>query len=465
MKVEKRESGIDRKILIGMIVSGPFLSFVSSKWNKEGMFASTWGNLIGGWCVKYYHKHGKAPGKSIEIMYEKWSQSSRDKDTNQIVERFLESLSGEYDRHRKTFDVEHLSDEAIEYFNKVLIRRLKDDLETMLDDGGSPEKAILRAQSFLPLDKTNSDGVDLLSDVTAMKKAFEDKKAPVIKYPSALGNFFDDHLEQDGFIAFEGPEKSGKTWWLLDIAWRALLQGRKVAFFEVGDLSQSQIIRRFATRAAKRPLKAVDIKYPTFLERSENSEMATVDTKVKSYKTALKWEESLKACEAIIGKRQDPVSPFKLFTYPAASISVTGIRSVLDKLDKNGWKPDVLVIDYADILAPMNGSVDSRDQINATWMGLRGLAQIYHCLVVTASQTDADSYNATTITRSNFSGDKRKNAHVTGMVGINHTSEEKEQGICRLNWVELREGEFSDRVCVHVAGCLGIANPALLSAF
>jgi hypothetical protein len=125
----------------------------------------------------------------------------------------------------------------------------------------------------------------------------------------------------------------------------------------------------------------------------------------------------------------------------------------------------VIVIDYADILANPPGFNESRDATNATWKHLRRLSQERHCLVVTATQADAASYRAETIDASNFSEDKRKLSHVTGMVGINSTPEEKENSMQRLNWVVLRESEFNVTRCVHVASCIDIGNPAVKSIF
>jgi hypothetical protein len=127
----------------------------------------------------------------------------------------------------------------------------------------------------------------------------------------------------------------------------------------------------------------------------------------------------------------------------------------------------VVVIDYADILAPEPGATkeDYRHQINVTWQALRRLSQDYHVLVVTATQSDASSYGARILRREHFSEDKRKYAHVTGMVGINQTEEEQGKGIFLLNWILLREGSYSPGRCVHVAGCLAIANPAIVSAW
>lgn len=98
-------------------------------------------------------------------------------------------------------------------------------------------------------------------------------------------------------------------------------------------------------------------------------------------------------------------------------------------------------------------------------MECRGLAQKWHALLVSATQADAASFNRPTMDESNFSEDKRKFGHVTGMLGINQTPDEKDRGVQRLNWIVLREDEFSTARCVHVAGCRSIARPVIRSSF
>ncbi len=158
-------------------------------------------------------------------------------------------------------------------------------------------------------------------------------------------------------------------------------------------------------------------------------------------------------------------SYFKLFTHPNGSIGVAGLRSIIQSHERQGWVPDVIVVDYADILAPPYGVVDSRHQIDATWRQLRGLSQDTHSLVVTATQSDAASYDTEVLSRKNFSEDKRKFAHVTDMVGINATSREMDDGIYRLNHIVIREQKNSERKVVHVAGSLDIGHPALHSTW
>ena len=151
--------------------------------------------------------------------------------------------------------------------------------------------------------------------------------------------------------------------------------------------------------------------------------------------------------------------------YPNTTLNVATIQTTLNSWERDGWIPDAIFIDYADIMAPDNTRLEKREQIDDTWRRLRALSQKKHCLVVTASQSDTPAYNSNIITKSNFSGSKTKNAHVTGMVGLNQTPEEKALGITRLNWIVRREGAFSETLCVHVAGSLALANPAIRSCW
>ena len=85
--------------------------------------------------------------------------------------------------------------------------------------------------------------------------------------------------------------------------------------------------------------------------------------------------------------------------------------------------------------------------------------------MVTATQTNAKGYTDELIRRGNFSEDKRKLAHVTGMVGLNQTEKDKRQGIYRVNWVMLREAAYFKSRCVVAAGSLDISCPVMFASW
>lgn len=464
MKVEKRDGANERRVLVGMITDKAVLGQIASRW-EDDLFKSRWGNLVGKWCVDYYNRYHKAPQKAIEDIFSSWAGEAQDKATVRLVDSFLASLSDEYEALAKESNADFIIDLAAKHFNEVKARNLIEEAQGFLDVGQSDKVWELMTKTH-KMEVGVGAGVDVFSDRAAVESAFADRADPLIRYPGALANFYRDSLCRDGFIAFMGPEKRGKSWALLDMAFRAAIQRRKVAFFSIGDMSQNQVMRRLMIRAARAPWKPAKVKWPTFIEYDPDDLCAKVDHKILEFKKPLEWGSAWNACKELLkSKIKSKESYFKLSCHPNSSLNVFGLKSVLDSWDRNGWNPDVIIIDYADLFAPIQGYLESRDSINATWKHLRGLSQELHCLVVTATQADAASYKAKTVDMSNFSEDKRKLSHVTGMVGLNQTPEEKEHGVIRYNWVVLREDEFTQGRCIHVAGCLPLGNPCVKSTF
>lgn len=462
MRIEKKTNTEERKILIAMVVNRVVLSKVASKWT-EGMFQSKWANIVADLCVSYFNQYSEPPASAIEGMFEAWAEETQDTATVELVEKFLAGLSNEYKKLAHEINPQFVIDLAGKYFNKVRLRRLSEAVTGDLDRGKHLQ-AKQRVVDFTHIEMGGDEGVDPFSSADVVREAFEQAREPVIKYPGALGQFFGDELERDGFIAFMGPEKRGKTWWLLDVAWRAITQRRKVAFFSVGDMSKNQVIRRLMIRASACPSKPARVRKPVSIEVEDGE--PRLRYKFKRFEKGLTWRRAWKAVTKLKKLKLRSKKPLlRVSTHPNDSINVQGIEAILRTWEREEWVPDVIVIDYADILLMDQGGSEHRDKVNKTWKQLRAMSQKRHCLVVTATQSDAASYTVDTMGQGNFSDDKRKLAHVTGIVGLNQSLKEKELGVMRLNWIVVRERESSSLRCVYVASCLDIGNPAVKSTF
>lgn len=460
MHIRQRKGNEERMILIGMIVDRAVLARISLKW-KRPMFASAIGDRIGQWCVNYFAKYNKAPKADIQTVYDRWAQRTQNKKQADLVEQFLDGLSDEYEHLSQESNTDYVLDCAGIHFNKVRLERLADAIQGDLETGNGDE-AIHRVSTYHRVEMGADAGIDVLGDKEAIRKAFEYNYDTLIRYKDGLGEFFGNQLQRDGFIAFMGPDKRGKSYWLMDIAFKAVLQGRRVAFFECGDLSQNQIMQRFMVRVAGRPAWPCTVRRATRIALSKHKSQAVVAYETRRFKDRLDWRTAYKACRRFLRAR--PVaSMLRLSCHPTDSLSTHTIRNILDEWEADGWIPDVIVVDYADILDMDVYGLEGRDRINQTWKNLRKISLEQHCLVVTATQSDADSYNVGTMNRKHFSDDKRKNAHVTGMVGLNQTQDEKNMGYMRLNWIVLREGFFIERQCCYVAACFELANMSVKS--
>ena len=155
-------------------------------------------------------------------------------------------------------------------------------------------------------------------------------------------------------------------------------------------------------------------------------------------------------------------SRLKLITFPAGTTTTRMIKDHLDRWEiEEGFIPDVVIIDYADIMGPENPRLESRHQHNERWQNMRALATERHCAVLTATQADAQSYETRAIGMKHFTEDKRKLSHVTGMWTLNQTAREKEEGIMRVGELVVREDDFDIRKHVSVLQCLKIGRPYL----
>lgn len=466
MQVKKKKGSIEREVLIGMIVSREVLSQIAPRWTEKGLFGSVWSNIVAGWCVDYYNKYDKAPKKIIKSIFTAWAEEHPNEDTVKLVETYLETLSEEYDT--SGINSKYLVDKASELFNKIRLEKIKDQLEGHIESGDF-QKAYNLLGKANKIELGLGSGVDVFQDEKAISNAMDVRNSEIlINFPGALGEFFGDTLERDGFVSILAPEKRGKTFVMQELAWQGVLQRRKVLFLECGDLSERQILYRFCTRAMGRPLKdkVKEYNFPKKITKDFDAPFAEVEYELKQLTKSVTVKEVWDKFEAITKAKLKTKEPLlKLYTYPTMSITVKDILELVKSLSRKGWAPDVVICDYADILAPCNGGIDTRHQINETWARLRGLSETSHSLAITASQADAKSYKGDLLTMDNFSEDKRKFAHVTACFGLNQKEAEKKIDVMRLNWIVRRESESLTSKVVHVAGCRSIANVFVTSTW
>lgn len=503
---------IERRIVTGFIVSTDYIRQVRKTYSPKLIESSTANQLIG-WCVEYFDKYDQAPGREIEAIFAS-RMKNLDKDRVEDIEEILEGLSDEYDREQ--FNVTHLLDQTKQYFKTQHLNYFAEEIQGELEAGNLSQAEAL-VSGYTPLSEDAGSIVDPFSDSTLMRQAFEEPAQPLVHFGRALGDFWNDQFTRDSLIGFMGPDKSGKTFLLMEIGVRAAIKGCNVVFFQAGDMTLKQQVRRLGIYLAKRSDKpkycgqlyvpvidCIRNQFGTCDRKERESDIApfegmSVAPKDITYnllKEAFHDEENedytpCKNCRNLIGapwfKLRPPVEPltwkegaalarqfrkkrgkrFKLATYPNETLSVAEIKTQLHILEKQQhFIPDVIVIDYADILAPDPDYVrmEFRHQQNRLWQRLRALSQEWNCLVVTATQTSAEAYKTKgPVTRSHFSEDKRKLAHVTSMYGLNQNDEEKKIGVMRFNKIVVREDEFYVTDQVKVLQRLQMGKPILAS--
>jgi len=507
-KLTAVDNTVEHRILVGAITNESFLAqvipmVIGSRY-AEKLFRSPAVSRVFHWCREYHGKYKKAPGKNIQSIYE--TEANRPRANEELMEsigELLERLSEAAEQEESVTNLDHLLDEAEQYLRGQAIDLARQELGSFRQAGQLDKAEELIAEYRRPA-RPVTEGINPLTEKDVIREAFELAPKSILPLPGVLNYFLSPHFIREGFVAFMGPEKRGKTFILTDLALRALRMRLNVAFFAVGDMSIRQMVRRIHIRLAGRSdsawycqahhapvmdcawnqdgscqrderecdcdlgrvlgardctgktagdiIRAAPAGYMpcTACRRAEDSEWEGAMWWEEIPKVEpLTWRAGVRAAEAY--QKQAKGRQLKLAAFPNDSVSIADLDRQLNMWGRyENFIPDIIAIDYADILAPIDGKRDYRHQQNQTWMAMRRMSEERHCLVTTATQSDAASYDVRLLTMANFSEDKRKFGHVTAMFGLNQTADEKRLGIHRMNTILVREGECDPHRCIHL---------------
>ena len=463
MKVQRRDGSAERLILTSMIVDAKTLAKVAPAWNEPGRLSSTWANIIGTWAVDYYNKYGKAPKARIQTLFDRWSESNPPEEQVSLVEKFLVSLSEDYKHLAAKSDSEYVTDLAFKHFNKVRIRKLIDGLEDDLDRDDL-DKADERIQvNVNSLGAKEQAYVAFFNDREALINSFERQIQVLLRYPGDAGRFLGECFHRGSLIGIMAPFKRFKSYMAQDIAWRAVQQRRKVAYFQLGDLTLDEQLWRLSSRAAMAPMKAQTVLYPKKLKVFANDDYV-VTYRERVFEEDLDWRKVWNANQQSIRlKFRTDEDMIRVVAHPMKSIHVYQIRSQLKSWIREGWIPDFIVADYPELLAGPPGIKDTIDQIGTTWAILKGFTQEFNCCVIAPSQVKAGAHKSWLLGRDHFQGNQLKLGHVNGMLGLNMKDNEKREGVMRMNWIVLRGQPYDEEEYCWAATCIPFSMPVVRS--
>lgn len=462
LKITRADRGenVERRVLWAMLTQRPVLAAVAPYY-RPSLFSAREASLLGTLATDFFKRHNRAPCRDILSTYDEWAVSNKaDPEQAGLLARLLQDLFDHYE-DRPPLSVDVMIDEAERLFRNNDIRSQVDAILAEFE-AGNAERALELFDAKKSFTPSIAKGSWLLGDEAAWERMFDAIGKPVIQFdPGALDNFFREIFLNESFVAFLGKEKGGKSHWLQWTAWEAAQQGRNVLYIEAGDSTEEQVRERFAARLMGRPLAAGKYQLPTGLEAAGTQFNTTV--REERYR-----EDVHKDMVRIAARRlaREWGQRVRLHCVPVGSLSASGLDGYIDRLASvDEWHPSVVIVDYADLLAPENSKWDKRDQIDETWKQLRAISQRRHCLVVTATQARREAYSEWVLKRDHITEDKRKLAHVTAMLGINQTPSEKAHNVTRLNVVCGRRLTFAEDTCLWCAGNLAYSNPAMVCTF
>jgi replicative DNA helicase len=224
----------------------------------------------------------------------------------------------------------------------------------------------------------------------------------------------DRHLYHKGWGKRElsvlmGGAKAGKTTALLDFGISAC-----------GHLHRYNVLYITLEVSAQIISERLDARISQYFVNELGSHIHEVDEKVKSF--------------------MDRAGKFKVHEFPTGSMRVSDLRRLIENYKAKGIVFDLVIVDYADLMAPERFVDNSIENSKSVYVALRGLAMQENIALLTATQTNREGAKKVVATMTDIAEDFNKVRIADIVISINRTEEERSTNQARLYFAAVRNG-------------------------
>ncbi len=297
---------------------------------------------------------------------------------------------------------EYIKDTALDFCKK---QKLKEALIKSVDliKSSSYDEVSKVIDNALKLGSDNTLGYDYLADFE--KRFIKKCRAPVTTGWADIDEIAKGGLGKGELGVVVAPTGAGKSMVLVHLGAQALKAGKNVLHYTL-ELADTVVAGRYDSA-----ITGVELKNLTVFKEKIYDEVKDIEGK-------------------LIVKE-----------YPTRSASIQTIKNHIDKLRRRDFNPDMIIVDYGDLIKPENSRKDEkRHQLETIYEELRGLAQICECPLWTASQTNRSGLNAEVITMESISEAFNKCFVADFIFTVSRTVEDKNTNTGRIFIAKNRNG-------------------------
>jgi len=347
--------------------------------------------------INYRDRYSTHPNSDVMMTLLRTELGHHDKATATAVRKFYASIH----TSEGVEESEYIKDKSLDFCRKQVLK------------GAMIKSAkLLKSSSFEEIEKLIKDALVLGTDNNFghdFKKDLLKRFEFVSRDPTSTGWPRMDEIVKGGLGKSElgvvvAPTGAGKSMVLVHLASQALLAGKTVVYYTL-ELKDTVVGQRFDCCIADVPLQ----------EHSQRQ-------------------------KEIVNKVKDLGGTLIIKEYPTKSASVSTLKNHIEKLRKRGIEPDIILVDYADLLRPPRSTGEKRHELEETYEGLRGLAQTYEIPCWTASQTNRGGLNAEVITMEAISEAFNKCFVADFIFSLSRTVQDKQENKGRIFIAKNRNG-------------------------
>ena len=217
-----------------------------------------------------------------------------------------------------------------------------------------------------------------------------------------LNELTDGGLGKGELGVFVAPAGIGKSWGLINIGANAVKKGLTVIHYTL-ELNEAY----------------VGLRYDSVITGIANQNLKHYQSQVKEELEKLEGELIIKY-------------------YPTKTVSVLGLRGHIEKCIMQGKKPDVVIVDYADLLR--GHGQEKRHELEGIYEDLRGMAGEYEIPVWTASQANRSALEEDVIGAEKISESYGKVMVADFVISLSRKVQDKLAGTGRWHVIKNRFG-------------------------
>lgn len=346
--------------------------------------------------MQFRHRYNKHPSVDAMLTIIKTELDDEDEVTREKVQDYFTRM-----HQRELTDIDYVKEVSLDFCRKQNLK------EAMLTSVGllqncSFDEISKVINDALKLGSENNFGYDYMAD-------FEERFKPKFRRPLTTGWGDIDGITGGGLGKSElgvviAPTGAGKSMVLVHLGSQGLKEGKTVVHYTL-ELQDTVIATRYDSCITGYPLSDI------------------INFKDEVYEEIKDIEGSLIVKE-----------------YPTKSASTNTIRAHLSRLVKRGITPGMVIVDYADLLKPVQTRKEKREELGSIYEELRALSTEFQCPVWTASQTNRSGLSAEVITMEQISEAFNKCFVADFIMSVSRTIEDKQNNQGKIFIAKNRNG-------------------------
>ena len=379
------------KVITALLTDKSFLQQISDMLQAK-YFESDANNWIVTTIQEYFEEYKSSP--TLEVMKVKMEKVDNDVLKTQIVQHLKDAW-----KFTEAQDLEYIKDQALDFCkNQEIKRAILSSVELL--KVGRYDEIKSNIDNAMKAGADKDIGHDYMTEI---ESRYTDAVRFVQPTPwDVINELTDGGLGKGELGVMVAPAGIGKSWALMNIGADAVKKGKTVLHYTL-ELNEAY----------------VGLRYDSVITGIANQNLKHYQDDIKEQLEKLKGELIIKH-------------------YPTKTVSVMGIRAHVEKCIMQDKKPDVIIVDYADLLR--GHGQEKRHELEGIYEDLRGMAGEYEIPVWTASQANRSALEEDVIDASKVSESYGKVMVADFVLSLSRKVQDKLAGTGRWHVIKNRFG-------------------------